>query len=144
MRMISFHGYQNCLAPPTSKPSCDRYTQPPKIKPTPPFSPDDALHAQMSIMAIEADFQIRKFFFFFCLFFFTFQKDKQNHGRGRSIFWKNFFSEMCRHVIAFLKSEKGHIEVIPHHHTIMGTKGDGQGRRVRSMEVGEVIWVEGE
>jgi len=25
-------------------------------------------------------------------------------------------------VIAFLKSEKGHIGVIPHHHTIMGTK----------------------
>ena len=38
-------------ASPTSKPSCDRYTQPPKIKPTPPCSPDDVLHAYMNIMA---------------------------------------------------------------------------------------------
>jgi len=45
------------------------------------------------------------------------------------------FSEMCRHVIAFLKSEKGHIGVISHHHTIMGTKGEVQGRWGRSMEV---------
>jgi len=51
IRMISLHGYQNYLPPPTSKPSCDRYTQPPKIKPTPPCSPDDALHAHISIMA---------------------------------------------------------------------------------------------
>ena len=65
IRMISSHGYQNCLSPPTSKPSCDRYTQPPKIKPTPPCSPDDALHAHMSIMGIEADFPIFFFFFFF-------------------------------------------------------------------------------
>ena len=36
----------------------------------------------------------------------------------------------------FLKSEKGHNEVIPHHHTIMGTKEEGQGRDRRSMEVG--------
>jgi len=34
------------------------------------------------------------------------------------------FSEMCRHVIAFFKVRKGHIAVIPHHHTIMGTKGE--------------------
>jgi len=46
----------------------------------------------------------------------------------------NNFSETCRHVIAFLKLEKGHIGVIPHHHTIMGTKGEVQGRYGRSME----------
>jgi len=39
--MISFDGY------PTSKPSCDRYSQPPKIKPTPPCSSDDVLHAHI-------------------------------------------------------------------------------------------------
>jgi len=50
IRMISYHGYQKLSAPPTSKPSCDRYTQPPKIKPTPPCSPDNALQAHMSIM----------------------------------------------------------------------------------------------
>ena len=33
-----------------------------------------------------------------------------------------------------LKSEKGHIWVIPHHHTIMETKGEVQGRWGRSME----------
>ena len=31
-------------------------------------------------------------------------------------------------MIHFLKSEKRHIGVIPHHHTIMGTKGEEQGR----------------
>ena len=53
VRMISSHGYRNynCLPPPTSKPSCDRYTQPPQRKPTPPCSPDDALQARISIMA---------------------------------------------------------------------------------------------
>ena len=49
--MISFHGYQNLSSPPTSKPSCDRYTRPPKRKPTPPCSPDDVLPAHMNIMA---------------------------------------------------------------------------------------------
>ena len=49
---------------------------------------------------------------------------------------ENFFLEMCRHVIAFLKLEKGHIGVIPHHHTIMETKGEVQGRYRRSVEVG--------
>ena len=39
-------------------------------------------------------------------------------------------------MIAFLKSEKGHIGVIPHHHTIMVTKGEVQGRCGRSVEVG--------
>jgi len=34
------------------------------------------------------------------------------------------FSEISGHVIHFLKSEKRHIRVIPHHHTIMGTKGE--------------------
>ena len=32
IRMISYHGNQNYLPSPTSKTSCDRYTQPPKIK----------------------------------------------------------------------------------------------------------------
>jgi len=36
----------------------------------------------------------------------------------------------------FLKSEKRQIKVIPHHHTIMGTKEEGQGRCGRSVEVG--------
>ena len=45
-------------------------------------------------------------------------------------------SETCRHVIHFLKSEKGRIGVIPHHHTIMGTKEKVQGRYRRSVEVG--------
>ena len=42
---------------------------------------------------------------------------------------------MCRHVIPFLKSEKGHIGVIPHHHTIIGTKKEVQGRSRRRIEV---------
>ena len=45
---------------------------------------------------------------------------------GGQSFGKNF-SEMCRHVISFLKSEKWHVVVIPHHHTIMRTKGEVQG-----------------
>ena len=36
----------------------------------------------------------------------------------------------------FLKSEKGHNGVIPRHHTIVGTKGEVQGRYRRSVEVG--------
>jgi len=56
-------------------------------------------------MAIEADFPIRKLSDFSQNF--TFQKDEQNHGRGRSIFWKKFFSEICRHVIHFFKVRKG-------------------------------------
>ena len=38
-------------------------------------------------------------------------------------------------MIHFLKSEKGHIGVIPYHHTIMVTKGEGQGRCRKSVEV---------
>ena len=44
-------------------------------------------------------------------------------------------SETCRHVIAFFKVRKGHIAVIPHHHTIMGTKREVQGRCRKSVEV---------
>jgi len=55
----------------------------------------------------------------------------------------NNFSEICRHVIAFFKVRNGHIGVIPHHHTFMGTKGEVQGRGGRSVEGVEVIWVEG-
>ena len=39
-------------------------------------------------------------------------------------------------MISFFKSEKGHNGVIPHHHTIMGTKDEGQGRCRKSVEVG--------
>jgi len=57
-------------------------------------------------------------------------------------------SGMCRHVISFFKVRKGHIWVIPHHHTIMGTKEEVQGRWGRSMEVGGGDlgggWVRGE
>ena len=49
---------------------------------------------------------------------------------------EKIFSEIYRHVIHFLKSEKGHIKVIPHHHTIIGTKGEVQVRGGGSMEVG--------
>jgi len=37
--------------------------------------------------------------------------------------------------LLFLKSEKGHNGVIPHHHTIIGTKGEGQNRWGRREEV---------
>ena len=37
-------------------------------------------------------------------------------------------------MIAFLKSEKRFIGVIPHHHAIMETKREGQGRWGRSVE----------
>jgi len=56
-------------------------------------------------MGIGADFPIRKLSDFSQ--FFTFQKDEQNHGRGRSIFWKKNFSGFCPHVIAFFKARKG-------------------------------------
>jgi len=46
--------------------------------------------------------------------------------------------------LLFLKSEKGHIGVIPHHHTFMGTMGEVQGRYRRSVEVGGGDLVEGE
>ena len=42
---------------------------------------------------------------------------------------------MCRHVIAFLKSKRGHNGVIPHHHTMIGTKEEVQGRWGRRVEV---------
>jgi len=136
IRKISSHGYQNYLAPPTSEPSRDRYIQPSKIKPTPPCSPNNALPAHTSIMAIEADFPIRKLLDFLQIF--TFQKDERNHGRGRSIFWKKKFQKCAGTWLLFLKSEKGHIGVLPHHQTSMGTKGEGRvggGRVWRSVEV---------
>ena len=46
-------------------------------------------------------------------------------------------------MIAFLKSEKGHIGVIPHPHTIMGTKEEGQGGTGGVWRWVEVIWMEG-
>ena len=36
----------------------------------------------------------------------------------------------------FLSQKKGHIGVIPHHHIMIGTKGEVQGRWGRSVEVG--------
>ena len=131
--MISYHGYQNYLAPPTSEPSRDRYIQPPKIKPTSPCSPDDVLHAHIISWPVKQISQLGN-----CRIFNNFslsKKTSKTMEEGGPSFEK-FFSETCRHVIAFLKSEKWHIGVIPHHHTIMGTKGEGQGRGGRSMEVG--------
>jgi len=57
----------------------------------------------MNIMAIEADFPIRKWG---DEQNFTFQKDEQNHGRGRSIFWKKFFQKLAGHVKKKISSEK--------------------------------------
>ena len=50
--------------------------------------------------------------------------------------FQNFSDFFGTHVISFLKSEKGHNEVIPSYHTIMATKEEGQGRYRRRMEVG--------
>ena len=52
---------------------------------------------------------------------------------GGPSFEKNFFFRNMPSRDFFLKSEKGHIGVIPHHHTFMETKGDVQGRYRRSM-----------
>ena len=55
---------------------------------------------------------------------------------GDPSFGKSFFRNMPARDCFFLKSEKRHIGVIPHHHTIMGTKEKVQGRWVRRVEVG--------
>ena len=55
---------------------------------------------------------------------------------GGPSFGKFFFGNVPSRDSFFLKSEKGHIGVIPHPHTIMGTRGEGQGRWGRSVEVG--------
>ena len=47
---------------------------------------------------------------------------------GGPSFGKIFFGNLQSRDFIFLKSEKGHIGVIPHHHTLMGTKGEDQGR----------------
>ena len=55
---------------------------------------------------------------------------------GGPSFGKVFFRNMpARDSFFFLKSEKGHIGVIPHHHTLMGTKEEVQGRWGRRVEV---------
>jgi len=55
---------------------------------------------------------------------------------GGPSFGKVFFRNMpARDSFFFLKSEKGHIGVIPHHHTIMETKGEVRRIWGRSMEV---------
>ena len=59
---------------------------------------------------------------------------------GGPSFGNNFFRNLPSRDFIFLKSEKGHNEVIPHHHTIMGTKGEGQGRYRRRMEVDGGGW----
>jgi len=53
---------------------------------------------------------------------------------GDPSFGKSFFRNMPARDCFFLKSEKRHIGVIPHHHTIMGTKGECQGRHRRREE----------
>ena len=55
---------------------------------------------------------------------------------GGPSFEKNFFFRNMPSRDFFLKSEKGHIGVIPHHHTIMGTKREVQDRCGRIVEVG--------
>jgi len=48
-----------------------------------------------------------------------------------------FLSDFCRHVTCPKKvGKRGQIGVIPHHHTIIGTKGEVQGWWGRSVEVG--------
>jgi len=54
---------------------------------------------------------------------------------GGQSFGKKFFRNVPARDSIFLKSEKRHIGVIPHHHTIMGTKEEVQGRCGRSVEV---------
>ena len=54
---------------------------------------------------------------------------------GGPSFGKTFFRNVPSRDCFFLKSEKGHIGVIPHHHTFMGTKEEGQGRWGRREEV---------
>ena len=52
-------------------------------------------------------------------------------------FFSRTFGEIFLHVTCDQSErERGHIGVIPHHHTIMGTMGEGQGRWGRRMEVG--------
>ena len=55
---------------------------------------------------------------------------------GGSSFGKNFFRNLPARDSFFLKLKNRHIGVIPHHRTIIGTKGDVQGRWGKSVEVG--------
>jgi len=55
---------------------------------------------------------------------------------GGPSFGKKIFRNVPARDSFFLKSEKGHIGVIPHHHMMMGTKEEGQWRWGRSVEVG--------
>ena len=43
---------------------------------------------------------------------------------GGQSFGKKIFRNLPARDSIFLKSEKWHVGVIPHHHTIMGTKGE--------------------
>ena len=53
---------------------------------------------------------------------------------GGPSFQKNIFRNLPARDCFFLKSEKGHIGVIPHHHTCLGTKEECQGRYRRREE----------
>ena len=55
---------------------------------------------------------------------------------GGPSFGKNFFRNLPARDSFFLKLKNRHIGVIPHHHTIMGTKGEVHGRCRKSVEVG--------
>ena len=63
---------------------------------------------------------------------------------GGQSFGKKFFRNVPARDSIFLKSEKRHIGVIPHHHTIMGTKEEVRGKWGRSLEVGGGDLGEGE
>jgi len=71
------------------------------------------------------------------------KKTSKPMEEGGSSFQKNIFLDFAGTWLLFLKSEKRHIEVIPHHHTITGTRGEVQGRWGGVWRWVEVIWVEG-
>ena len=104
IRMISYHGYQNYLPPPTSKPSCDRYSQPPKIKPTPPCSPDDALPAHIISWPVKQISLLGNCRIFNKIFHFPKRRAKPLKREVHLL--ESDFSETCRHVISFFKSQK--------------------------------------
>jgi len=128
----------HCLSPPTSKPSCDRYRQPPKIKPTPLFSPDDALHAHIISWPVKQVSQLGN------CWTFHFPKGRPKPWKREVHLFQNFFFFFrifgdARDMPPPPKSEKEHIWVFSHYHTSMGTKREVQGRWGRSVEVVEVI-----
>jgi len=75
--------------------------------------------------ANDADFPIRKKNFNKCSL--SKKTTKIIEEGGPSFCKVIFLSDFRRHVTCPQKSEKGHIEVIPHHHTILGIKEEVQG-----------------